>query len=147
MENQSRSLRSTTDLSTTEWPPLTLNPRRRKHRNSGTRNVTFENMNINNSNNNPSGGEAPPADNALGAVDTAPGAAAAPEAADTAQEAAREVATAPAHAGRRAPTEALVPAGNTINSPSGRWCANPMTADFDPGTSQDQKILILRPEV
>ena len=140
MENQSRSLRSTTDLSRTEWPSLTLNPRRRERRNSGTRNVSFENMNNNNSNNNPSGAEAPPANNAPGAADTAPGAAAAPGAADTAPDAATAVAAAPAHAGRGAPTEALAPAGNIINAPSGRWCANPMTADFDPGTPQGQKI-------
>ena len=97
MENQPRSLRSTTDLSRTEWPSLTLNSRRRERQNSGPRNVSFENMNNDNSNNDPSGTGAPPADNA-------------PAAADTAPDAAPPVAEQPARAERGTDTEGLAAA-------------------------------------
>ena len=106
---------------------MTLNSRRRERQNSGPRNVSFENMNNDNSNNDPSGTGAPPADNA-------------PAAADTAPDAAPPVAEQPARAERGTATEGLAIAGNTINAPTGRWCANPMTADFDPGTPYGQKI-------
>ena len=103
-------------------------------------------MNDNNSNNNPSGPEAPPVAIAPAAAETA--AVAAPTAAAQPARTERGTATdglaaagAPARAGHGTATTDLAPAVNNISiAPTGRWCANPMTADFDPGTPQGQKI-------